>query len=260
VRDDGSFFYPRVALASLSGSSDAEWANRRRQWIGAAFLGAFNLDAETTASAWRMAARGRNEFLPREPLAFIEEQLSRCESTGFRPGINLRACDPRAIQAGAALAERHGALVEINAHCRQPEMVEIGCGEALLRDPPRLMELVAAAAETGVTVSVKGRFGVTGADPVAVLNESVTSGAKILHVDTMDSRPLLRELRAPFVIANNGVRTLADVAAFAGCGAHAVSVGRDAHPETLEQVLLATALLDRRGSRTPVPRPDSAAT
>jgi len=131
----------------------------------------------------------------------------------------------------------------VNAHCRQPELRAVGCGESLLRDTGRLAEYVTAAAETGATTSVKVRAEVPGVDLVAVADAVAEAGADWFHVDAMDSEAVVDELtdggRRRFprddltVIANNGVRGRETVAEYAADGADAVSVGGPASARRL---------------------------
>ena len=234
-------FEPRVAAASLSGEADAQWARNAAPYVGCAFLGGLAIDPETRAAARRLVDRDRTEFLPASPLSFVDEQLSALSRADLRPAFNVRSVDPDRIRAAAEVCADHGAILEINAHCRQAEMCEVGAGESLLRDGERLHELVAAAATTGATVSVKLRAEVGG---VALPSLSATlagAGADILHVDAMDSEAVVADIvsRAPgaFVIANNGVRGHGTVREYLGHGADAVSVGRPSDdPRVLRRV------------------------
>lgn len=219
-------FQPRLALASMSGDSNAEWAKVRSKWVGAAFLGAFNLDEETLGAASEMVGRGRTEFLPDDPWRFLNRELEKSHELDLVVGANVRSVEPERIHRAGRICAEYGCLLEINAHCRQSEMVDIGCGQQLLRSPQRLRDYVQAAAESDVLVSLKGRFEVDGADPVDTMNRAVEWGADIIHVDAMDSEPLVAEIEAPFLIANNGVRNRKDVEEYFGFGADAVSVGR----------------------------------
>jgi len=155
-------FEPRVAAASLSGEADAEWARNAEPYVGCAFLGGIAIDPETRAAARRLADRDRAEFLPESPLSFVDGQLSALSGVDLRPAVNVRSVDPDRVRAAAGVCTDYGAILEINAHCRQAEMCEAGAGESLLRDGGRLRALVAAAAAAGATVSVKLRAEVRG--------------------------------------------------------------------------------------------------
>jgi TIM-barrel protein len=234
-------FEPRLAVASLSGESDAEWARQAAPYVGSASLGGIALDSVTREAAREMVDRDRTEFLPDDPISFIDEQLAALESVDVRPGFNVRSATLDPIAEAAGVCADHDALLEINAHCRQDEMCATGAGQSLLRDGDRLCEQVATAAEAGADVSVKVRTEVEGADLPALADRLADAGADALHVDAMDSEPVVAEVAeaAPemFLVANNGVRDRTTVHEYLEYGADAVSVGRPSdNPTVLRRV------------------------
>ncbi len=257
-------FAPRVAVASLSGESDAAWARAAAPHVGAAVLGGIALDEPTRQAARRMVAdRDRTEFLPPDPVEFVDRQLAALADADLLTGVNVRASSPEPVRAAARVCADHGAVLEVNAHCRQDEMWAAGAGEALLAAPGRLAAQVAAAAEAGATTGVKVRTEVV-ADLPAVCRRAVDAGADVVHVDAMDAEPVVGDVVDAvdaFVVANNGVRDRETVREYLAMGADAVSVGRPSdRPAVLRRVRRATdewfgapAPDDRSGAR---PRPD----
>ena len=239
-------FEPRVAVASLSGESDADWARAAAPNVGAAFLGGIALDEGAREAASRMVTdRDRSEFLPPDPFAFIDDQLARLEDVPVRPGFNVRSATPEPVGTAARVCADHDAILEVNAHWRQDELCEIGCGESLLADTDRLVEYVELAARSGATVSVKVRAEVPGVDLARTARAVSAAGARFLHVDAMDSEPVVETVvdAAPdlVVIANNGVRDRETAHEYLRYGADAVSVGRPSdNPTVLERVRRAT--------------------
>ncbi|MFB6132938.1 MAG: tRNA-dihydrouridine synthase [Halanaeroarchaeum sp.] len=223
-------FEPRLALASLSGESDAAWARAGAPYAGAAFLGGLSLDEATREAARTMVAeRDREEFLPDDPYAFMRDQLDAVAEAPIRPGFNVRALGPGAIRTAARICAERGALLEVNAHCRQEEMCSAGAGETLLGHPERLAAQVSAAHDEGATVSVKVRAGVPDVDLPALAARLDEAGLDAIHVDAMDSEAVVAEIvRASdaFVVANNGVRDERTTREYLAYGADAVSVGR----------------------------------
>lgn len=226
---------PFLVAASLSGAADADWARAAAPHVDAAMLGGIALDPASRAAARDLVARGRSEFLPDDPLAWVDRQFAALADAPVRPGVNLRSATVDPVREAAAVCAARDAVCEVNAHCRQPELRAVGCGESLLREPDRLAEYVAAAAETGAATSVKARAEVPGVDLVAVADAVAEAGAEWLHVDAMDSEGVVGDLTADdggppradlTVIANNGVRGRRTVAEYAAHGADAVSVGR----------------------------------
>ncbi|WP_345786350.1 tRNA-dihydrouridine synthase [Halobellus salinisoli] len=229
-RPTSDLFQPRVALASLSGESDAEWARAGSDHAGAAFLGGIALDEATREAARAMVERDRTEFLPADPLAFVARELDALADAPIRPGVNVRSATVDPVSEVAAVCAERDAIVEINAHCRQAEMCEIGCGEALLRDADRLTEYVSSAAETDATVSVKVRAEISGVDLAETARTVEAAGADVIHVDAMDTESAVERVStaAPglFVVANNEVRDRESVREYLRYGADAVSLGR----------------------------------
>ncbi|WP_128476021.1 tRNA-dihydrouridine synthase [Halorussus pelagicus] len=225
-------FEPRLALASLSGQSDAEWARAADELAGAAFLGGIALDAPTREAARELVERDRDEFLPDDPAGFVDDQLAALEDADLRPGFNVRTTSLEPLRAVAEICADRGAILELNAHCRQDEMCAAGAGETLLRNTDRLREQVAAAAGEGPDVSVKVRAEVPSVDLAETARAVADAGGDAMHVDAMDSEGVVADVAAVaaetdlFVIANNGVRGEATVREYLACGADAVSVGR----------------------------------
>lgn len=236
-------FEPRVALASLSGASDADWARAGRPHAGAAVLGGIALDGPTREAARDLVARGREEFLPPDPVEFVDSQLGALADTPLQMGVNVRAVEEDPLARLAAVCARHDAFVELNAHCRQPEMCHAGAGEALLADADRLCEQVRLVCRAGVPVSVKMRAE-AGVDLPELARRLAAAGADIAHVDAMDSEPVVGRVAGAtdlFVLANNGVRDRVTVREYLAHGADAVSVGRPStSPAVLARVRAAT--------------------
>lgn len=237
-------FEPPVALASLSGRSDAEWAATAAEYTGAAFLGGIAIDGATRQAAREMVERDRTEFLPADPATFVDEQLRAMRDVPVRPGFNVRTTTLGPLAQVARICRRHGGILEINAHCRQEEVCRVGGGESLLRNPRRLCRQVQTGREQGATVSVKVRAEVPGVDLPSLTQRLESAGADLVHVDAMDSERVIADVVDATdlaVIANNGVRDRKTAREYLAYGADAVSVGRASDdPAVLARVREAT--------------------
>jgi TIM-barrel protein len=235
---------PRVVLASLSGESDSAWARQASEYADCAFLGGIALDGSTREAARALVSRDREEFLPTDPIAFIERELAALDDVPLTVGFNVRSATLDPIREAAAVCRDHDAVIEINAHCRQDEMCTARAGQNLLRDTDRLCEYVRTASETGADTSVKVRAEVTGVDLPETARQMGEAGADIVHVDAMDSESVIASIvdtSDTFVIANNGVRDRETVREYLSYGADAVSVGRPSdNPRVLARVCEAT--------------------
>lgn len=224
-----------VVIASMAGVTDAAYVLARKDHIGAAFIGGYSIDEETMAASRAMAAEGRAEFLYDDAVAELKAQVAALQGSGVVLGLNLRGSSPASY---AAIAGEIGDAVvyEVDAHCRQPAMTALGCGEALLRDTHRLMETVRALKAEGVTVSVKIRAGVA-PDDRRLVRLLWKAGADIIHVDLMDfGYARLRQIRnaCPLtLIANNSITSFDRAMEMFAHGADMVSMARRSDERTL---------------------------
>ena len=222
-------FRPRLALASLSGEADADWAQRGADHAGCAFLGGIALDNATRIAAREMVDRDRSEFLPDDPVQFVDDQFSALADAPIRPAVNVRTTTLDPLERTAEVCRDHDVILEVNAHCRQDEMCGAGAGESLLRGGDRLAAQVETAARTGAAVSVKVRAEVPGVSLPSLARRLERAGADAIHVDAMDTESVVGDVADAsdlFVIANNGIRDRATAAEYFEYGADAVSVGR----------------------------------
>jgi len=238
----GGRFDPPVVAASLSGASDAGWARAAAPYVGGAVLGGVAVDGATRGAARELVARGREEFLPADPVSFVDRELAALGDAPLWAGVNVRAVEDGPLRAVAETCADHGALLELNAHCRQAEMCDAGAGEALLADPDRLAAQVRLAGDAGATVGMKVRTEVAGVDLPAVCRTATDAGAAVVHVDAMDSESVVADVVDAVpdrvtVVANNGVRGAESVREYLEHGADAVSVGRPSDdPAVLSRV------------------------
>lgn len=233
-------FQPPLALASLSGQSDATWARAGAEYAGAAFLGGIAIDEPTRNAARRMVQRDRDEFLPPDPVSFVETEFEALASVPIQPAINVRTTTIEPLLRLARVCREYDAILEVNAHCRQEEMCATGAGQSLLSDTDALATQVNAASNRGVRVSAKVRTEVPDVDLCEVGKAVSDAGGEILHVDAMDSEEVVADIVDETdltVVANNGVRDHETVTEYLDYGADAVSVGRPSdNPRVLARV------------------------
>jgi len=222
-----------IALAPMAGIVDSAFANQYAGDAGLVVLGAFNLDEGSMEVSSKLVARGRKEFVSDEPLELIKREI-RAVNTGSAVAVNVRSTTLEPLIEAAKLVKEEGAILELNAHCKQPEMLEAGIGEALLRDLPRLSTWIKAIKETGVVLSVKVRANVVNDVELARLIDK--AGADIIHVDAMlegfgadlDAISHYRDATRLFIIGNNSVTDFAAAKDMFSRGADMVSVARGA--------------------------------
>lgn len=224
-----------LAIASMAGVVDTAYVLARAPHVGAGFIGGYSIDAPTLEASRKMAACGRTEFLPDDPLEELSRQVRSMQGSDVVFGLNLRGSAPASF---SRMAEAFGdeVIYEIDAHCRQEPMVSAGSGEYYLLHPDSLALVVKELKRNDVTVSVKLRAGVSASDPL-LARKLWKAGADILHVDLMDTgHPRLRQIRnaCPItLIANNSLNTFDRMMDMFSHGADLISVARRSDRDTL---------------------------
>lgn len=219
-----------VAVASMAGITDGDFFENCKD-AGLYILGGYSLDAATMAASGEMAKRGRKEFIADRPLELIEADLKKVSGKGPAIGINVRAASLEPLIEAAELAKRYGAILELNAHCRQEEMAAIGVGEIMLKDRIGLSRTVAELKKTGVVLSLKMRAGIV--DELALLRLLEKAGLDIVHIDTMGTRGpnvnIIKKIRdgtGLFIICNNSINSYESAQASYSAGSDMISVAR----------------------------------
>lgn len=221
-----------ISLGPMAGVTDSNFANKYAKNAGLVILGGFNLDDKTNEAASRMAERGRKEFITDNPLQFLKEEINNVD-TDSAVAVNVRSATLEPLIEAAQIAKESDAILELDAHCRQEEMINIGVGEALMHDTSRLTDWIQKIKETGVVLSVKIRANVV--DDVELSRQIESSGADILHVDatlegknTADLKAIrkIRDSVRMTLIGNNSITEFSDAKDIFSRGADLVSVSR----------------------------------
>lgn len=219
-----------IAISPMAGITDSKFVSKFDN-AGLVILGGYNLDGKTNDAARKEISRGRKEFVSDDPIAFLENELAASSELNTSIGVNVRAASLDPYIQAANIAKKFGAILELNAHCRQPEMVDIGAGEAFLKDIPRLCEYIKEIKKTNVVLSVKIRANVV--DDVKLAEEIEKAGADIIHIDAMHPQGVdlgvikrVRNSTGLFIIGNNSIVDFESAKEMFSRGADMVSVAR----------------------------------
>ena len=209
-------------------------------------LGGYNADQATADAGQKILDRGRPEFdlRPGELISHLEEQLILLKDQDLWNGlvsVNLRALTPDPIIEVSKLNKVD--VVEINAHCRQPEIIDLGCGQSLLENSSHLEKFTTEVVRKAKSkVSVKIRANVQGVDDLEITRAIEHAGADYLHVDAMkpgfnsadyELVKLIRQETSLFIIGNNSIRDVKSAHKMFSAGADGISIARAAIKGTL---------------------------
>jgi TIM-barrel protein len=222
-----------VCLSPMAGITNSKFVKQFTDHAGMVILGGYNLDDKTNEAAKREVQRGRSEFVTDSPIEFLSSELEAMQKDTHNCSVmvNVRATGIDAYVDAARIAKKCNAGIEINAHCRQPEIMELGAGQSLLEHLETLSEIVQSVKSTGAVVSVKIRANVV--DDLEVAEVIEEAGADIIHIDAMGQRGAdvnvikrIRNNTSLFIIGNNSVVDISTAKSLFSRGADMVSVAR----------------------------------
>lgn len=222
-----------LAQSAMAGFSGGAFCRKvAGAGVGMVTLGGYNVDDPACRAGLRTSKR-RREFLidPGELASHIAREALLVRSGGALLCVNLRFSN---LDDLADLCHRLVGIVdllELNAHCRQPEFINIGAGEALMSEPGKLCMAVEISSRYLPTV-VKVRAVNLPEELPNLLEES---GAFGLHLDLMkpgipeSDLALLRKIRRStdlMIIGNNSVQDEATFVRMLRAGANIASMAR----------------------------------
>lgn len=202
-------------------------------------IGGYNVDPETINAGHRILERGRSEFdVPlKDILNHLDQQINIIKKNNSWDGmisVNIRSVTASPV---IEISKIDGVdVVEINAHCRQPEIMDLGCGQALLHYPDKLYKFVEEVVRKAESkVSVKIRCNVPGVDETVVSKAVENAGSDFLHVDAMKpdypeaDYKLISHIKKKtdiFLIGNNSIKDIESAQKMVKAGADGISIAR----------------------------------
>lgn len=214
-------------------------------------LGGYATDMKTYNASVNIKNLGRDEFIIKPDVLNYEIKRQADIIHSFNPHWNGLICvNLRGTSASSFTSFKYNDsidILEVNAHCRQPQMCNIGAGEALLRDVNRFRSILEeVSSHTKYDLSVKIRANVNGVDTleiIDIINEY--PAIKYIHIDAMKpgiptaDYELLNQIRKntkKHIIANNSVTSHEDYLKMLSSGADSVSVARAAIYEDVRNI------------------------
>jgi TIM-barrel protein len=230
-------------LAPMAGITNGDFALKLIPYgFDVVTIGGYNVDASTISAGKEILKRGRNEFNIEEKnlLHTIENEVNLIKDKypETKVSLNLRATTPEAIINFSKVKNLD--IIEVNCHCRQKELLSIGCGQAMLSNLQYLnhfIEKIVEKVNKKQKVSVKIRANVDGIDTINVAKIIEKAGASYLHFDAMKPGKPYADLEIInkiatetdiFIIGNNSITDVESGKKMLEAGASGISVGRAA--------------------------------
>ncbi len=202
-------------------------------------IGGYNADKKTINAGRMIIQRGRAEFnIPEtEIINHINQQTNIIKDHtdwNGKVSVNIRSTTPKPI---IEISKLNGVdVVEINAHCQQPEIVNLKCGQALLMEPNLLKKFTKEVVKkSACKVSVKIRANTPNTDIITISRIVEESGADFLHVDAVKTGyknadyniiSSIKENTDIFLIGNNYIHDVESARKMISAGADGISMAR----------------------------------
>lgn len=226
-------FPNRLVLSAMAGINNAEFCKQHP--VGLVILGGFNADHAASLAAEEAMKRGRKEFIYDDPRKGMEQEIESLLESHRNFALNVRSAHLDGYLMAAEIAGKYGGLLEVNAHCRQPEFTDIKCGQWLVYHPEEFALLIREVSSTAaVPVGVKIRGGIREVDYLQLSSLLRRSGCSFIHLDAMiesggcDLELISKLAKENFVIGNNSVVDIASAERILTCEAKLVSAARAA--------------------------------
>ena len=222
----------------MAGITDAEFLCKVIPYgFDVVTLGGYSLDERTIEASQKIIERGRKEFHFKidEVIPHIENEVNLIKKNypDVRVSANVRSSIPEPIVQASEIEKLD--IIEINCHCRQDEIITIGCGQEMLKWPDLEEYLSYVVDNSKSEVSVKIRANVEGIDTVEIAQKIEDAGADYLHLDAMNPNifdadwKLLKNVCDNTnikVIGNNSIDSTEKVQKMYDCGVYGFSIAR----------------------------------
>lgn len=222
----------------MAGITDVEFLNKVIPFgFDTATLGGYSLDAETIEASEKIIKRGRNEFhfLQDEIIGHIKKEVNliKKQHPDVKVSVNVRSTTPQPIIEVSKIDNLD--IVEINCHCRQEEILAIGCGQNMLKRGDLADYIKDVVDNASCEVSVKIRANVEGSDTLKIAKLIENAGADYLHIDAMKAGifdadyDLLTEICSNTnikVIGNNSIDSEQKIEKMLKTGVYGFSIAR----------------------------------
>ena len=225
-------------VAPMAGITNSEFLNKVIPYgFDVATLGGYSLDAPTIEASKKIIERGRNEFdFPLEEIYLhIQNEVDSIKKihSNVKVSANVRATTPQPIIEVGKIKNLD--IVEINCHCRQDEIIAIGCGQEMLKRADLGDFISQVVDNVDCEVSVKIRANVEGVNTLGIACVIDDAGVDYLHIDAMKKGvfdadyKILSEICNNVqiqVIGNNSVNSVENVHKMIETGVSGFSIAR----------------------------------
>lgn len=217
----------KIALAPMAGITDGDFCKKLGTGLfGIVTIGAYNLDEETLAASEEVVRRGRKEFVYNldDFEELIVSEIKKARESRALVSVNIRFTDIDKSLDKIKTIGKHADIIELNCHCRQKEITDLGIGQELLKKENNeklknfLVKISDLNLKTSIFLKIRANY-ISATELIYNLN-CVKDYFHGIHVDCFNpgkdyaDLDYLRTIRNSFkdkiIIGNNSVRSIED--------------------------------------------------
>ena len=234
---------PPIIQSAISGIANKEFCQKLLDYgAGMVTLGGYSIDKSSIKATKNIRKRGRKEFLFPQEHKNLENWIIRNLNLQKGNKQQIIAANVRLVELDELsriwLSNLDNLVdyIELNAHCRQIEILEMGGGQNIIQNLISLEELIKSIQTilrpNKLGIKIRG-LSINNVEELTNLLE--TYGLSYIHVDCMIPgrnkvdlqiiEKLVTTTNIP-IIGNNSVRTIENVLEILELGAVAVSLAR----------------------------------
>ena len=236
-------FNPPIIQSAISGIADKQFCQNQLNYnAGMVTLGGFSIDSTNIHATKKIVERGRDEFLfPQEKIKlekWVKQNLIlQKKNSQQKIAANVRLVElDETSKIWLSTLNNLVDYIELNAHCRQNEILDQGGGQNLIKRLDSLEELIKSIQDIiePEKLGIKVR-GLSIRDKKELLFLLESCNIAYIHVDAMiqgksrSDLQLIEELVKMTdipIIGNNSVKKVEDVLKLLEIGAVAASLAR----------------------------------
>jgi TIM-barrel protein len=239
-------------LAAMGGITNGNFAKQCLIEGGAGMVtvGGYSVGREMIIASSKITQRGRDEFIlhvGKEPNEILNETQQIQDFSRLIINLRIRNSDEanEFVRKFRDLISEEP-IIEINAHCQQPEITRLGGGQSLLRRFDVLTEIIQAIQSKDFKISLKLRGNAI--NPNLLLSKVEKWHINFIHIDSYKNGIIGTDLALLEVyttetdvpiIGNNSIVDFTSAQAVLTTGAHYFSIARAArnNPNIFKEIL-----------------------
>ncbi|AEF95820.1 MJ0144 family RNA dihydrouridine synthase-like protein [Methanotorris igneus] len=212
----------KIVLAPMAGITNGDFCKRFKGLFGIVTIGAYSLDKDSLNASREIVKRGREEFIYNldDFGDIIRDEIKKARESNALVSVNVRFKNLEESLERLKIISKHADIIELNCHCRQKEITNLGIGQELLKNKELLRSYLIGMADLNVPIFLKVRANFVGLEELIETLNYTRDYFDGIHIDCFNpgkdyaDLEVLKEISKNFsdkiIIGNNSVKSIED--------------------------------------------------